>query len=138
MMPPILPTINAILNALSGILLFLGYRAIKRGNTKVHRAFMISAFASSTLFLCTYITYHILIHGVTRYQGHGILRPIYFFILLTHTPLAVIIVPFIIAALWHAYKQNFKAHTKITRWLFPVWSYVSVTGVIIYLMLYIF
>ena len=135
-MPPILPTINASLNALSGILLFCGYRAIKAGDRKVHRAFMISAFVSSTVFLCTYVTYHVLVPGVTRYQGHGIWRPIYYTILLTHTPLAAIIVPFAIAALWHATKQNFKAHTKITKWLFPVWSYVSVTGVIIYLMLY--
>lgn len=137
-MPPLLPTINASLNALSGILLLLGYRAIKRKDITTHRAFMVSAFISSTLFLCTYITYHVLVPGVTRYEGEGIWRPIYYFILLTHTPLATLIVPFILAALWHAYKQNFKAHVKITKWLYPVWSYVSVTGVIIYLMLYIF
>ena len=99
---------------------------------------MISALIASTLFLISYITYHILIHGVTRYQGQGIARPIYFFILLTHTPLAVIIVPFCLMAVYHAVKGNFQAHTRITRWLWPTWMYVSVTGVLIYLMLYIF
>jgi len=134
-----LPTLNACLNATAGVLLFSGWRAIKRGEKNVHKKFMIAALICSALFLCSYVTYHVLKEGVvTRYTGEGILRVIYFTILLTHTPLAVIIVPFCIVAVYHAYKQNFVAHVKITKWLFPVWMYVSVTGVVIYFMLYIF
>jgi len=134
-----LPTLNACLNATAGILLFLGWRAIKRGDRKTHQKFMIAALVSSTLFLISYISYHLLLEGhVTRYQGEGIIRLLYFTILLTHTPLAVLIVPFCIAAVYHAYRKNFAAHVKITKWLFPTWMYVSVTGVIIYLMLYVF
>ena len=133
-----LPALNASLNGLAGIFLFLGWRAIKEKNRTLHKWMMICAFVSSTLFLCSYLTYHFLIHGVTQYKGQGFLRGLYFFILSTHTPLAVIIVPFSLRALWHAYKQNFQKHVKITRWLLPVWMYVSVTGVLIYLMLYTF
>jgi len=99
---------------------------------------MIAALAASFVFLCSYLTYHYLHPGVTRYQGEGLLRIVYFTILLTHTPLAVLIVPFCLTAVYHAIKGNFEKHTRITRWLFPVWMYVSVTGVIIYLMLYVF
>ena len=134
-----LPTLNARLNATAGMLLFSGWRAIKNGKKDVHRRFMVAALICSAVFLCSYVTYHVLKEGVvTRYTGEGILRVIYFTILLTHTPLAVIIVPFCIIAVYHAYKQNFTAHVKITKWLFPVWMYVSVTGVVIYVMLYIF
>ena len=134
-----LPTLNACLNAAAGILLFSGWRAIKQGKRDVHRKFMIAALICSAAFLCSYVTYHVLKEGVvTRYTGEGLLRVIYFTILLTHTPLAVIIVPFCIVAVYHAYKQNFVAHVKITKWLFPAWMYVSVTGVLIYVMLYIF
>ena len=134
----ILPAVNASLNALAGICLIFGYYAIKRKDERRHRFFMLSALTASSLFLGSYITYHILVPGVTRYEGNGIWRPIYFFILLTHTPLATLIVTFSLAALWQAYKRNFKKHVRITRWLFPVWLYVSVTGVVIYLMLYVF
>ena len=134
-----LPTLNARLNATAGMLLFSGWRAIKNGKKDVHRRFMVAALICSAVFLCSYVTYHVLKEGVvTRYTGEGILRVIYFTILLTHTPLAVIVVPFCIIAVYHAYKQNFTAHVKITKWLFPVWMYVSVTGVVIYVMLYIF
>ena len=101
------PLLNASLNAIAGILLFLGWRAIKRGDQKLHQKFMVAALCSSALFLCSYITYHILIHGVTRYHREGILRVIYFFVLGTHTPLAVIIVPFSLTAVWHAAHGNF-------------------------------
>ncbi len=131
------PIFNAFLNATASILLILGWIAIKQKKPQVHRSFMISAVIASMVFLCSYLTYHILIHGVTRYEGEGAIRAIYFFILLTHTPLATLIVPFILAALWFAYKRNFVRHTKITRWLLPVWLYVSVTGVVIYFMLYV-
>ena len=99
---------------------------------------MVSAFIASILFLCSYVTYHSLKRGVTHYPHQGILKMIYFFILGSHTPLAILIVPFAIAALIFALKGNFQKHTRITKWLFPVWLYVSVTGVIIYLMLYVF
>jgi len=100
---------------------------------------MMAALIASALFLCSYITYHYLIPGaVTRYQGVGFWRVIYFMILLTHTPLATIIVPFCIMAVIHAVRGNFSAHVKITRWLLPTWMYVSVTGVLIYVMLYLF
>ena len=137
-MPPIFPTINASLNLTAAIFLLMGYKAIKRKSIAEHRRYMIIALCASVLFLICYVSYHY-IHGtVTRYQHHGILRAIYFFILLTHTPLAVLIVPFIIAAVYFALKGNYAAHVKITRWLWPTWMYVSVTGVLIYIMLYIF
>ena len=132
-----LPSLNAFLNGLAGIFLFLGWRAIKRGERQLHRNLMICALVCSTLFLISYVTYHILIHGVTRYQGTGFSRVLYFFILLTHTPLAVGIIPFCLSAVWFAFRGNFASHVKITRWLLPVWMYVSVTGVLIYVMLYV-
>ena len=135
---PIFPTVNAGLNALAGVFLFLGWRAIKAKNKALHKKLMACAFAASTAFLISYVAYHVLIHGTTRYTGEGIWRFIYFTILLSHTPLAVIIVPFSILAVRHALKGNFEKHTRITKWLLPVWMYVSVTGVLIYLMLYIF
>ena len=133
-----LPLLNASLNALAGFFLILGWCAIKKGRRDIHQRCMSLALISSVLFLCSYLTYHIFVHGVTRYQGQGISRFIYFTILLTHTPLAVIIVPFSLMAVSHALKGNFTSHVKITRWLLPAWMYVSVTGVIIYLMLYVF
>jgi len=132
-----LPTVNACLNGLAGIFLFLGWRSIKRGNRVIHQRMMVAALISSALFLCSYLFYHFTIQGITKYQGEGLWRVIYFFILLTHTPLAVIIVPFCITAVIHAMKGRFEKHVRITKWLFPVWMYVSITGVIIYLMLYV-
>jgi len=137
--PHYLPTLNACLNGTAAVLLVLGWRAIKQGKREAHKQLMVSALIVSALFLCSYLTYHFMIHGaVTRYQGSGVWRLVYFTVLLTHTPLAAIIVPFCITAVYHAYKQNFSAHVKITKWLLPVWLYVSVTGVVIYLMLYVF
>jgi len=134
-----LPTLNASLNALAAVFLFLGGRAIKFKNKETHKKYMIAALISSVLFLTSYLIYHYQTHGmVTKYQGEGILRFVYYFILCTHIPLAGIIVPFCIAAVYHAIKQNYLKHIKITKWLLPVWMYVSVTGVLIYLMLYIF
>ena len=133
------PTLNACLNGFAGVMLLFGWRAIKANQRERHRYFMIAAVVSSVLFLCSYVTYHVLKEGVvTRYEGEGILRLVYFSILLTHTPLAVLIVPFVIRAVWLALKGEYKRHARITRWLLPVWLYVSVTGVVIYLMLYIF
>lgn len=134
----ILPTVNACLNFTAFIFLTLGFVAIKKGDRKLHQQMMAGALIASSLFLMSYITYHMLHPGVTRYQKEGIARIIYFFILGTHTPLAALIVPFCIAAVYQAVKGNFEKHKKITRWLWPVWMYVSLTGVVIYLMLYIF
>src|SRR5208283_3752867 len=137
MHPPILPTINASLNASAGIFLLLGGIAIKNKDRVRHKILMICAFTCSILFLCTYLYYHLRSRVISHYQGKGALRTIYFIVLGTHTPLAVLIVPFIIMALRHALRGEFEKHTAITRWLFPAWAYVSVTGVVVYLMLYI-
>lgn len=135
---PLLPTINASLNGLAGIFLIFGFFAIKSNNKELHKKMMGLAFLSSTLFLCAYLYYHLTTTGITRYHGLGIKRYVYFFILGSHTPLAALIVPFIIMAIRHALKGDFVKHTKITKWLYPTWLYVSVTGVLIYLMLYVF
>lgn len=132
-----LPAVNASLNAISGILLTFGFIAIKSGNSKRHAKFMIAAFITSILFLSCYLYYHFNVRMVTHYQGQGILRPIYFFILLTHIPLAALVAPGSILAVWFAARKNFEAHKKVTRILWPVWMYVSVTGVLVYLMLYV-
>ena len=132
-----LPKINASLNALSALLLVCGWIAIKRGRKDVHRNFMIAALVSSAMFLSCYLYYHAH-HLVTKYTGQGILRPIYFFVLATHIPLAVVVLPGSLAAVWFAWKGRFDLHVRVTRWLWPVWIYVSVTGVIVYLMLYVF
>ncbi|MCB9757796.1 MAG: DUF420 domain-containing protein [Candidatus Omnitrophica bacterium] len=135
---PIFPTVNACLNFLAALFLMAGWIAIKNNNKPLHKKFMIAALISSVLFLLCYVSYHALLHGVvTKYPGQGFKRGLYFTILLTHTPLAIIIVPFSIMAVQHALKGNFIAHTRITRWLLPVWLYVSFTGVIIYFMLYV-
>ena len=133
-----LTSLNALLNFLSAIFLILGLSAIKSNNRFLHKRFMLSALLSSGMFLTTYVTTHLIFPGVTRYEGQGMLRMIYYFILMTHTPLAIIIAPFSLMATWHALKENFVKHTQITRWLWWVWIYVSMTGVLIYLMLYIF
>jgi putative membrane protein len=135
---PILPTINASLNAFAGIFLILGFIAIKTNNQLLHKKMMLSAFSASSLFMISYLTYHWLVPGVTKYEGEGILRGLYFFILITHSPLAALVVPLAIWALVLAIKGRFEQHKKVTRILFPTWAYVSITGVLIYLMLYIF
>jgi uncharacterized membrane protein YozB (DUF420 family) len=134
---PLLPTLNAFLNACAALMLVLGRFAIHRGEERRHRNFMLAALAFSAAFLTSYITYHATVGTVTRYQGEGFDRLVYFAILLTHTPLATLMVPFIAAALWFAYRRRFATHARITRGLWPVWLYVSVTGVVIYLMLYV-
>ena len=130
-----LPAVNATLNGLTAILLTTGWIFIKSGHKKAHAACMISALVMSTLFLTCYLTYHFL-GGLTKFTTPGWPKIIYFFILATHVPLAVLILPFIFAAVYFAAREKFETHKKITRWLWPVWMYVSVTGVIIYVMLY--
>lgn len=130
-----LPTLNAILNSTSAILLLTGWRLIKQKRIDAHRACMIGALIASTLFLISYLYYHYH-HGSTRFAGTGALRAIYLTILLTHTVLAAGILPLILVTVARALKQNFAAHRKVARWTMPLWLYVSVTGVVVYLMLY--
>lgn len=130
-----LPTINACFNTLCTLLLITGFVMIRRKQIAAHRLCMLSAVACSVLFLIGYLTYHFHV-GTTRYQGEGILRPIYFTILLTHTVLAVAIVPMVIVTLVRALRERFDKHRAIARWTLPIWLYVSVTGVVVYLMLY--
>ncbi len=130
-----LPHLNAILNATSGALLFAGYVFISRRKINAHRACMVSAFATSTVFLVSYLTYHYF-HGSTRFTGQGFVRPLYFSILISHTILAVVIVPLILITLFRAARGEFIKHRRIARWTFPLSLYVSITGVPVYLMLY--
>jgi putative membrane protein len=131
----ILPHINAMLNATSGILLLTGYFMIRRHKIRAHRACMIGAISVSVLFLISYVVYH-LNGGLTRFAGVGLARTVYLTILGTHTTLAVLIVPFVILTARRAIKGDFIRHKRVARWTFPAWLYVSVTGVIVYLMLY--
>src|SRR5881227_2263499 len=116
-----LPKANAIFNSLSAICL-------------VHMRFMLSATVFSSLFLISYITYHYF-HGDTRFPGHGWIRPVYFFILITHIGLSMVALPLILGTLWYALRTQFRFHRRVARWTFPVWLYVSVTGVIVFLVL---
>jgi uncharacterized membrane protein YozB (DUF420 family) len=136
-----LPAVNATLNGLSAILLALGFFFIKRGRKMAHRNCMIAAFCTSVIFLGCYLTYHgylalVLHRGPTRFLEPAWFRPIYLTILVTHTLLAAAIVPLILVTLGRAKKEQFERHKKIARWTWPLWMYVSVTGVIVYLLLY--
>jgi putative membrane protein len=130
-----LPTLNAILNSISAVLLVTGHHFIRQNQITRHRACMIAAFITSSLFLLSYLIYHYNV-GSVKFQGQGIVRPIYFAILLTHTVLAAIIVPMIFITFARALRGRFEKHRAIARWTFPLWLYVSVTGVVVYLMLY--
>lgn len=129
------PGINAALNGASAVLLLIGHRFIKRGRMAAHRAFMIAAVVTSSLFLISYLYYHAHV-GSIHFQGQGWVRPVYFSILISHTILATAIVPLVIITLSRALRSKFDRHRAIARWTYPLWLYVSVTGVIIYLMLY--
>ncbi|MCH7494834.1 MAG: DUF420 domain-containing protein [Candidatus Marinimicrobia bacterium] len=131
----LLPTINAILNATSGALVLLGYRNIRRGKDAIHKKFMLTAIGVSALFLSSYLVYHWEV-GSIKFQGEGIIRIIYFSILISHTILAVVIVPMVLRTVYLALKGQFSKHRKIAKLTFPIWVYVSATGVIVYLMLY--
>ena len=130
-----LPHLNAFLNGTSAVLLLSGYFFIRKGNIAAHRTCQISAVIVSLLFLCSYLTYHFN-HGATRFTGQGFVRPLYFIILTSHTILAVVIVPLVAVTLIRALRRDFVRHRRIARITFPLWLYVSVTGVIVYLMLY--
>jgi uncharacterized membrane protein YozB (DUF420 family) len=130
-----LPTLNAALNTLSAVLLCAGYFFIRAKNTRAHRACMLAAFACSILFLASYLIYHYQV-GSVPYKGQGWIRIVYFAILLTHTILATAVVPLALITLARALGERFAAHRRIARWTFPIWLYVSVTGVVVYIMLY--
>jgi uncharacterized membrane protein YozB (DUF420 family) len=127
--------LNASLNGTSAILLAGGYAAIRSGRIAVHKAFMISAFTVSSIFLISYLVYHARV-GSVHFQGQGWIRPVYFVLLGSHTILAAVIVPMIIITLRRAWLEQFDRHRLIARWTLPLWFYVSVTGVIVYFLLY--
>jgi putative membrane protein len=127
--------LNASLNGTSAILLACGYAAIRSGKIKIHKAFMISAFAVSTVFLISYLIYHYRV-GHVVFQGQGWIRPVYFALLFSHTVLAIVIVPMILVTLRRAWLKKFDKHRVIARWTLPLWFYVSITGVIVYILLY--
>jgi uncharacterized membrane protein YozB (DUF420 family) len=132
-----LPALNATLNGLAAIFLAVGYVFIRRKNQSAHRNCMIGAVCMSALFLAGYLIYHFTVHGVTRFREPAWFRPIYLALLLTHTVLAAAIVPMVIITLSRALRQRFDRHKVIARWTWPMWMYVSVTGVLIYWLLYI-
>ncbi len=131
-----LPALNATLNGLAAIFLAAGFVFIRRKNQTAHRNCMVAALCASALFLVGYLTYHFTVHGVTRFREPAWFRPIYLALLLTHTVLATAIVPMILITLSRALRERFDAHRKIARWTWPLWMYVSVTGVLIYWLLY--
>lgn len=131
-----LPTLNAVLNGISAVFLLIGFTLIRQKRWKAHRAVMWTAFGISVLFLISYLTYHYY-EGSRPYEGEGISRVIYFVILTTHVVLAATVPPLAILTLWRGTKKKFIKHRNIARYTFPIWMYVSVTGVIVYLMLYV-
>ena len=131
----IYPVLDASLNGTSAVLLVIARRMIKQGRMAVHRALMLTALFTSCLFLVSYLYYHAHV-GTVRFQGHGWSRPVYFSILISHTILAAAVVPLVIITLSRALRERFDRHRVIARWTYPVWLYVSISGVIVYLMLY--
>jgi uncharacterized membrane protein YozB (DUF420 family) len=130
-----LPLLNALLNSLCAVLLCSGYIAIRRRCVALHKACMLAAVITSTLFLISYLTYHYHV-GSKPFTGQGSIRLVYFTILISHTILAAVIVPLVLLTLTRAWKAQWTRHRRLARWTLPLWLYVSVTGVVIYLMLY--
>lgn len=130
-----LPAINASLNALSGVLLLIGYAMMRARRIQLHRAFMIAACSTSALFLVCYVVYHAQV-GSVRFTRDGFVRPLYFTILVTHVALAFSVVPLALMTLSRGLKGRYPQHRRIARWTFPIWLYVSVTGVLVYVLLY--
>ena len=128
--------LNATLNGTSAILLACGYVAIRSGKRELHKKLMLSAFFVSCAFLVSYVIYHIRIHQVIHFQGQGFIRPVYFTLLISHTILAIVIVPLILITLRRAFLEKFDKHRLIARWTLPLWFYVSVTGVLVYFLVY--
>jgi uncharacterized membrane protein YozB (DUF420 family) len=134
-MTAILPAVNAALNALSACLLIGGYACIRRGRRAAHQRCMLAAFLVSVLFLASYLTLRYFA-GMTRFEGQGWIRPVYFTILLSHTVLAAGIVPLAIVTMARALREEHVRHVRVARWTLPLWLYVSITGVVIYWLLY--
>jgi uncharacterized membrane protein YozB (DUF420 family) len=130
-----LPTLNALLNALAALLLVVGWLLIRRRRIEAHRRAMLADFATSALFLASYLVYHFQV-GSVRFQGQGAVRTLYFAILLSHTVLAAAVPPLALVTLWRALARRFDRHRRIARWTLPIWLYVSITGVLVYWMLY--
>ena len=130
-----LPLVNATLNAVAAAFLVAGWRFIERGDRASHRACMQAALACSALFLASYLVYHANV-GSRPYTGTGLLRPVYFLVLITHVVLAAAIVPLVVVTVARAWRGRFAAHRTVARWTLPLWLYVSVTGVVVYVMLY--
>jgi uncharacterized membrane protein YozB (DUF420 family) len=130
-----LPVVNATLNAVSGVLLIVGYLLMRARRIELHRRVMIAAFATSSLFLICYLVYHANV-GSVRFTRHGFVRPLYFTILVTHVTLAAAVLPLAIVTLSRGLKGRYPQHRRIARWTFPIWLYVSVTGVLVYVLLY--
>jgi putative membrane protein len=130
-----LPAINATLNALSGVLLLAGYALIRSRRIEYHRLCMIAAFVTSSLFLLCYITYHAQV-GSVRFTRQGFVRPLYFTILVTHVALAAAVPPLALVTLSRGLKARYPQHVRLARWTLPIWLYVSVTGVLVYVLLY--
>ena len=131
-----LPAVNATLNGLSAVLLTAGFIFIKRGNKVAHRNCMVAALTTSTIFLACYLTYHFTVKAITHFTEPQWFRPWYLALLISHTILAMVILPLIVTTVVFAAKQNFERHKKFARWTWPLWLYVSVTGVLVYLLLY--
>jgi uncharacterized membrane protein YozB (DUF420 family) len=138
MTPDDLPALNAVLNATSGLLLVLGYAAIRRRRVALHKVCMLAALVVSALFLCSYLYYHFAVKGgePTRFQGPDAARAVYLAVLLSHTVLAVVAAPLALITAWLGLSDRLKRHTRLARWTLPIWLYVSVTGVVVYWMLY--
>ena len=130
-----LPAVNASLNALSGVLLLIGYVLIRNRRIELHRKFMLAAFAASSLFLVFYVIYHAQV-GSVPFTRQGFVRPLYFTVLITHVTLAAAVLPLALVTLSRGLAARYNAHRRIARWTFPIWMYVSVTGVLVYVLLY--
>lgn len=131
----VLPSVNAALNATSFLLLLGGFVAIKSGRRDLHQRAMVGAFVVSAVFLVSYLT-RFALTGTTRFQGEGWHKTLYLAILFSHMILAIAVVPLVLRALYFAFKQRFAEHRRVVKWLWPIWTYVSMTGVVVYLMLY--
>ena len=132
-----LSAVNAALNSLSTVFLLLGFREIRARNFAKHMRFMISAFITSALFLVSYIVYHHFV-GDTPFKGQGFIRPVYFSILISHIVLSIFVVPLVLSSFLFAFSGKFSTHRKVSKWTFPIWLYVSVTGVMVFFMLKLF
>lgn len=137
--PSVLPTVNALLNSTAAVLLVVGLVLVKRGRRRAHAAVMVAAFVVSVAFLACYLTYHFAVVpkvGHTPFRREGALRTAYYGMLVSHVLLAMVNLPMVLRTLWHAWREDWERHRRLARWTWPIWFYVSVTGVLVYLALY--